>query len=93
MSHPRYTSDEIAERGQALYDHIRPTVEPDNQGKFLVLDIETGEYELDVNDIAAVKRAKAKRPDTALYIVRVGFPTAYRFGRQHCRSQALRTRL
>ena len=82
MSHPSYSSDEIAQRGQALYDQVRPTVEPDNQGKFLVLDIETGEYELDVNDIAAVKRAKAKHPDAALYIVRVGFPAAYRLGRQ-----------
>ena len=83
MSHPRYTSDEIVQRGQALYDQqIRVKVETSHQGKFLVLDIETGEYEIDISELAALKRAKAKNPNAALYILRVGHPTAYRLGRQ-----------
>lgn len=81
MPHPHYTSDDIVQRGQALYEqHIRVKVEPDHNGKFLVLDIETGEYEIDVNELAAVKRAKARNPHAALYILRVGYPTAYRLG-------------
>ena len=83
MPHPRYTSDEIAQRGQVLYDQqIRSKVEPGNKGKFLVLDIETGEYEMDTDELAALKRAKAKNPDAALYILRVCYPTAYKLGRQ-----------
>lgn len=82
MSHPRYTSEEIERRGQALYDQqIRTKVESAHKGKFLVLDIDTGDYELDVDELAALKRAKAKHPDAALYILRVGYPTAYRLGR------------
>ena len=81
MPHPRYTSNEIVQLGQALYDRqIRAKVDADHQGKFLVLDIETGEYEIDVNDLTAVKRAKAKNPDAPLYILRVGYTTAYRLG-------------
>lgn len=82
MSHPRYSSAEIVRRGQALYDkRIRGNVEADHQGKFLALDIETGEYEIDVAELAALKRAQAKHPDAALYLLRIGSPTAYRLGR------------
>jgi hypothetical protein len=83
MPHPRYSSDEIVQRGQALYDQqIRSQVETPHKGKFLVLDIETGNYEIDVDELAALKRAKAKNPDVALYILRVGSSTAYRLGKQ-----------
>jgi hypothetical protein len=82
VSHPRYTSEEIARRGQALYEErLRAVVDARNRGKFLVLDIETGEYELDVDELAALQRAKGKNPDAALYILRIGYPAAYRIGR------------
>jgi hypothetical protein len=83
MSHARYSSAEIAERGQALYDRdIRDRLDASARGKFLALDIETGEYEIDADERAALKRARAKRPDAALYLLRIGRPTAYRLGRK-----------
>lgn len=81
MAHPRYSSDEITERGQALYEReIQPSLAASDRGKFLVLDVETGEYELDADELAAVKRARSKHPDGAFYILRVGHSTAYRLG-------------
>lgn len=89
MPHPRYTSQDIVQRGQSLYDQqIRSQVETSHKGKFLVLDIETGEYEIDVSEVAALQRAKAKNPDAALYILRVGYPTAYRVGGPRLATQA-----
>jgi hypothetical protein len=83
MPHPRYSTDEIVERGQELYDRsIRENVEAKARGKFLALDIETGEYEIDADERAALKRALAKHPDAALYLLRIGSPTAYRLGRR-----------
>ncbi len=83
MVHPRYTRDEIAQNGQMIYDRqIRAKVEAGNKGKFLVLDIETGEYELDTNELDALQRAKAKNPDAALYILRVSYSAAHRLGGQ-----------
>lgn len=83
MPHPRYSSAEIVQRGQTLYDErIRAKVEASHQGKFLAVDIETGEYEIDADELAALKRAKAKHPDAALYLVRIGSSTAYRLGGQ-----------
>jgi hypothetical protein len=83
VPHPHYTSEEIVQRGQTLYDQqIRTKVEASHKGKFLILDVDTGEYEIDSNEVAAVKRAKAKNPGAALYILRVGSPAAYRVGGQ-----------
>jgi hypothetical protein len=81
MAHPHYSSIEIAQRGQALYEReIRGSLAASDHGKFLVLDIETGEYELDTDELAAVKRARAKHPNGAFYVLRVGHPAAYRLG-------------
>lgn len=82
MPHLLYSSVEIAERGQALYDReIREKLDASVRGKFLVVDIETGRYEVDDDEMAALKRARAKHPDAALYLLRIGHPTAYRLAR------------
>ncbi len=73
MPHPRFSSEEIAEKGQALYDRgIRDKLGPDDRGKYLVLDIETGHYELDTDQLAAVKLARSKQPEAAFLVLRVG---------------------
>jgi hypothetical protein len=63
-------------------------VEARERGKFLVLDIETGDYEIDSDELSALRRAKEKNPDAALYILRVGYPAAYRIGRSFARSRS-----
>ena len=79
QQHP--TAQEIGQRGKAIYEQqIRPHIEDDNIGKFLVVDINTGDYEIAEDDLTASNRAIAKNPDAILYGVRIGHPTAYRFG-------------
>jgi hypothetical protein len=81
MSYANYSPEEIEARGEEIYEQqIRQRVETGNKGKFVVIDIETGEYELDEDDLQATKRALAKRPDAVLYGVRIGYPTAYNLG-------------
>jgi hypothetical protein len=81
MPHPRYSTDEIVRRGQALYDaQLRAQVETGNTGKFMVIDIETGEYEIDRSEVAAFERALAKRSDAPLYLLRIGYRGAYHLG-------------
>lgn len=75
------TGDEVVRRGQEIYEReIRPKVEASNQGKFLVINIETGEYEMDADDLAAAKRAKARFGKAALFTMRIGHSAAYRLG-------------
>ena len=77
-----HIEEEIVQRGQALYKQkIRATVdEPENRGKMLVINVETGEYEMDDDDVMAAKRAKSRFGDAALVSMRIGYPAAYRLG-------------
>ncbi len=82
MSYTNYTSQEIASRGEAIYaQQIREKLDPQHKGKFLVIDIETGEYEINADDLIATKQLLAKHPNTVIYGLRIGYPTAYRIGK------------
>jgi hypothetical protein len=44
MPDSKYSREEVAARGEAIYDlEIRPKIESQYQGHYLVLDIESGE--------------------------------------------------
>ena len=73
MAHLRYTAEEIAARGREIYEkQLRDKLEPSNIGKYLVIDIETGEYEIDEDGEAASRRAYHKNPEGARYGMRIG---------------------
>ena len=48
--------------------------------KIVIIDIETGEYEVDDDALTASKRAFAKHPGTAIYGLRVGSRFMYEIG-------------
>lgn len=82
MLQTRYTDEEVVRRGEALYEkQIKPEVKDTDRGKFLALDIESGAYEIDANELTALNRVKSKNPDAVLYMLRIGRPAAYRLGR------------
>ncbi|MBX3057088.1 MAG: hypothetical protein KF770_11510 [Anaerolineae bacterium] len=76
------TNEEIDRRGQELYEQqIRPLVEiPENIGLQIVIDIETGEYEIDENGLEASRRLLSKHPEAALYGLRIGYNAVYTLG-------------
>ncbi len=81
MQYANYTPEEVESRGEAIYERqIREQVEAGNKGKFVVIDVQTGEFEVDDDDLKATKRSLAKRPDAVLYGLRIGYPTAYTLG-------------
>src|SRR4249920_172111 len=72
-----WTSKEISRRGRKLYDReISKKVERNHRGKFLVIDVETGDYELDEDMVAAGERLRERRPDSLSYLVRIGHRAA-----------------
>lgn len=78
---PRYSKEEIARRGDAIYvSKIRPTLGIGNKGQFVAVDIETGEFELDVDEMAACKRLRARVPSAQTWLVRIGSRYVHRFG-------------
>lgn len=78
---PRYSNEEFALRGGQIYERdIRPMVEADNVGKFVAIDIESGAWEMDDDEILAGNRLAAKQPDAQTWMVRVGYDYLRRFG-------------
>jgi hypothetical protein len=73
-----YGPGEIAAQGEAIYrEQIQSKVEPTEKGKFVVIDVETGDYEIDAGDAAATRRLLERRPSAVTYGVRVGHRAAY----------------
>ena len=71
----RYSKEEFARRGNEIYERdIRPQVEAGSKGRVVVIDIETGAWEIDADEVAASKRLEAIKPDAQIWMVRVGFP-------------------
>lgn len=77
---PPLSPDDIATRGQKIYEPLRTQMERENFGKILVIDIESGQYEMDSDHHAAVQRARANHPDALLYGLRIGYPALSKRG-------------
>ncbi|HEY2414699.1 MAG TPA: hypothetical protein VGI40_20810 [Pirellulaceae bacterium] len=78
---PRYSKEEFARRGDAIYDReIAPRLEDPNRGEFVSIDIESGAFEIDGDEIAATKRLRARISDAQVWFRRVGSKFARRFG-------------
>jgi hypothetical protein len=81
MPHTQYTAQEIARRGEEIYERdFKEKLEPAHTGKFLVIDIDTGDHEMDTDEVAAFQRAMARNPDGNRYLKRIGFPVAHHLG-------------
>ncbi|MCY7277346.1 MAG: hypothetical protein LH702_27345 [Phormidesmis sp. CAN_BIN44] len=77
----RYSKEELARRGQALYDSgIRQQVEAGNEGKIVAIDIETEAFEVDENIVPATNRLFERYPDVQPWVIRIGHRAVYHFG-------------
>ena len=78
---PKYPYEEVRARGEKIYEgDIKSQVEPHECGKFIVIDIESGDFEVDANILVASRRIRERLPDSTLYRVKVGLGAAYRMG-------------
>lgn len=74
----QFTNEEIGRIGEEMYRRdIRSKVLPQHKGEFLVLDIDTGDYEIGIDDLQTEKRLRARRPNGVLYGLRIGYTSAY----------------
>ena len=78
MTGRAYELKEIAAQGQAIYrEQIQPTIKPVPKGNFVVIDVNTGDYEIDSDDAEATCRLLDRRPGAVTYGIRVGHRAAY----------------
>jgi hypothetical protein len=85
---PRHSKDEFAKRGDAIYqEKILPKLTAKDRGKFLALDIETGEYEISRSEMRAGDKLLARLPDAQIFMVRVGYKAVRSFGGRQVRTE------
>ena len=78
---PRYSKEEHTRRGTDLYERqVRSQVEEGNHGKIVALDIDSGDFEVAEEAIAACERLLVRHPDAQIWCVRIGYPGIHRFG-------------
>ena len=78
MAGRTYGPGDVAILGEAIYrEQIPQSMKAVQKGKFVVIDVETGDHEVDSNDAAATRRLLDRRPDAVTYSIRVGHRAAY----------------
>jgi hypothetical protein len=78
---PRYSKEEHARRGTALYEgQVRPQVEAGNHGRIVALDVDTGAFEVADDTLTASQRLLTRHPDAQIWCVRIGYPAVHHFG-------------
>lgn len=82
----RYSKEEFARRGDAIYESdVRPRLKTADEGKFAAVDIESGVYEIDRDELRAGNRLRARVPEAQIWMVRVGHRAVHRIGGQEQR--------
>ena len=65
--------------GKQIYEtKIKHLVDPQEKGKFLVLDITTEEYVIGPDLGYATQELRERCPDAVIHTVRIGYPAVYR---------------
>ena len=59
---------------------MRPALRPEDHGKFVAIDVETGDYVIDEDDFGAIARLRSRKPAADISLMRAGYPTTYRIG-------------
>lgn len=63
----------IAEEGAKLYQRIKTKYKPQDKGKFLAIDIESGNEYIGNTSAEAVELARQHHPEEIFYVVKIGF--------------------
>lgn len=78
MPTTKHTLDELAALGGEIFERqVKPALRPEDHGKFVAIDVESGEYEIDEDDYTAVTRLRSRKPAADIWLMRAGYPAAY----------------
>ena len=78
---PHHSKEEFARRGDDIYDRVvAPRLKEEDLGKFVLMDIDSEDYEIDRDEIAASDRLLARNPQARVWFTRAGSRYARRFG-------------
>lgn len=81
MPATKRTLDELNKLGDDIFNRqVRPSLKPEDHGKFVAIDVDSGEFELDEDDYSAISRLRSRKPAADMWLMRAGYPATYRIG-------------
>lgn len=77
---PDLVLSEFAQKGEEIYkSRILPEISEEKlKGKFVAIEVESGQYFIDDLDIKALTRAKREFPEKVFYVKRIGYRAVYK---------------
>ena len=74
-------ADEITRRGEEIFaKSVRQKIEGEDPENCVVIDVDSGDFEVDADDVLASDRLLERRPNARAYLRRVGSKFLYHFG-------------
>jgi hypothetical protein len=75
----RITTDEQARLGTTIYaEKVLPLLKPEDDGKFVAIDVHSGDYEVDEDDVEVLRKLRMRRPNGLFWLECAGQRTAYK---------------
>jgi hypothetical protein len=75
----RMEMSEVSALAWQRYEKIKKRVEPKHRGEFMVIEVKSGDYFIDQNDMQAIKKAQAAHPKGTFYLIRIGYRVTHKF--------------
>src|SRR5919112_5226641 len=73
MDDARRSEERIVPRGREIYERrVRPGLRQEDEGAFVVIDVDSGDYEVAADEEEAFTRVQARRQGTVFFFSRVG---------------------
>ena len=72
--------EDIASIGMAMYEEIHAEMEANEWGRMVVIDVNSGDYEVADDDLTATTRLFERRPDAVTWGERVGYRAIHYMG-------------
>ena len=69
----------IGEKGRELFKKISEELERDYRGKFVAIEVESGDYFIGDTIIEADRKAKEGHPDKVFFLGKIGYRAATSF--------------
>lgn len=71
------TNETLALKGKEIYDrNLKRILEPRSNGKFVAIEVESGDYFLGSTITDAIAKGEKKHPTKLFYVMRVGHKAA-----------------
>ena len=68
--------EKVVKKGKGIYEKIKGQYEPKENGKYLAIEVESGETFMAKDGAEAIITAKKKYSDKYFYLVKIGFTSA-----------------